>query len=127
MALSCLEMVRARPFSGFGLGTFEAVYPAFASFDTGQRVNHAHNDYAEFAAEGGLPLLALFLTVVFWSLRTAWRVPWTIGVVAVFAHALVDYPLQTAAVWAWTLTLLSAGVAESGTTPAPGSERRPAR
>src|SRR5262249_48304378 len=47
---SAVEMARARPLTGFGLGTFPKVYPAFATFDSGHIVNHAHNDWAEWAA-----------------------------------------------------------------------------
>jgi O-Antigen ligase len=52
MLMSAVAMIRERPWTGFGLGSFETVYPAYATFDTGAVVNHAHNDWAEWAAEG---------------------------------------------------------------------------
>ena len=46
MLASALAMGRERPWFGFGLGTFQTVYPAYALFDIGLIVNHAHNDWA---------------------------------------------------------------------------------
>jgi len=55
MLESALRMARERPWMGFGLGTFQFVYPAYAVTDFGLFVDHAHNDWAEWVAEGGLP------------------------------------------------------------------------
>ena len=111
MALSSVEMVRDRPWMGFGLGTFDSAYPAYASFDVGLTVNHAHNDWLEWAAEGGIPLFVLIAFIALWSARAAWRAPWAAGVMAVFLHSLVDYPLQKAAILAWLFVLLGAAEA----------------
>ena len=59
LLFSSLAMMADRPWTGFGLGTWPAVYPAYARFDNGLAANHAHNDWAEWAAEGGLPFVAL--------------------------------------------------------------------
>ncbi len=91
---SSLEMWRSRPWTGWGLGTWSQVYPGFARYDDGTFVNQAHNDWAQFAVEGGIPLLALMLFVSARVLRPALRSVWGIGMLAVFAHCLVDYPLQ---------------------------------
>ncbi len=64
---STIAMAAKRPLAGHGLGTFESAYPRFATFDLDRRINHAHNDWLEWAAEGGIfvPLsLALFLALV---------------------------------------------------------------
>lgn len=42
------------PWAGTGLGTLETVYPGYASYYDGRRVEHAHNDYLELLAEMGL-------------------------------------------------------------------------
>jgi O-antigen ligase len=42
------------PWTGTGLGTLEAVYPRYASYYDGRRVEHAHNDYLELLADTGL-------------------------------------------------------------------------
>lgn len=105
---STLAMIADRPWTGFGMGTYQTVYPAFAVFDIGRVVNHAHNDWIEWTAEGGVPLLVLLLPVAIWSIRPAFRSVWGLGIVAVFAHALVDYPLQRLGVAAWVFVLLAA-------------------
>ncbi len=94
MTLSAVAMARERPAAGWGMGTFQYVYPAYALFDDDMLVNHAHNDWAEWTAEGGLPFLAFMLAVAAWSVSRARRVPWAVGIPAVLAHCLVDYNLQ---------------------------------
>lgn len=116
--LSTLEMIRERPLTGHGLGAYETVYPAFARFDNGLIVDHAHNDWLEWAAEAGLVPAAGLAAVALWSLRAALRHPWALGVPAVFAHALVDYPLHKPAIAAWTVVMLAAlAAAERPTGP----------
>ena len=91
---SSIEMVRVRPLTGWGLGTWAEVYPGFARYDDGSFVNQAHNDWAQWAVEGGIPLLILTLFLAFRVLRPAWRSVWGLGIVAVLMHCLVDYPTQ---------------------------------
>lgn len=91
---SSIDMIRDRPILGFGLGTWADAYPAYARFDDGHFVNQAHNDWVQWAAEGGVPFLLIMLGVVAWSVRPAVRSLWGIGVLAVFVHCLVDYPMQ---------------------------------
>lgn len=43
---SSLAMIADKPLTGFGLGTWAVVYPAYARFDNGLAANHAHNDWA---------------------------------------------------------------------------------
>jgi len=106
IAHSTLDMIAARPAAGFGLGTFSAVYPAYAVFDAGKSVEHAHNDWLEWAAEGGLGFALAWLGVAAWSVRPAWRSGWGIGVLGCFLHGLVDYPFARFGISAWILILL---------------------
>jgi O-antigen ligase len=103
-----LAMFSEHPASGFGLGTYPVVYPAYARFDTGRYVNHAHNDWAEWAVEGGLPLLLAMAVVVVANADRAIRSGWGIGLMVVFAHALVDYPFQRFGLAVWIIVLLAA-------------------
>ena len=91
---SSAEMVRDRPVTGFGLGTWADAYPGYAHFDDGRFVNQAHNDWIQWAAEGGVPFFLLMLAIVAWSARPAVRSLWGIGVLSVFVHCLLDYPMQ---------------------------------
>jgi uncharacterized membrane protein len=92
--LSSLQMVRERPLSGFGLGTWSEVYPGFARFDDGLFANQAHNDWAQWAVEGGIPFFLLMAGVVAGAVRPAFRSLWGLGLIAVFVHAFIDYPMQ---------------------------------
>jgi O-antigen ligase len=112
MLQSALAMARDRPLAGFGLGTFEEVYPAYATFDLGVIVNHAHNDWAEWLAEGGVPFLVLLGSVGIWAIMPAVRSLWGIGLISVFLHAMVDYPLQRLGLAAWIFVFLGVLAAE---------------
>ena len=106
MAHSALAMIRDRPFSGFGLGTFATVYPQYAEFDAGATVNHAHNDWLEWASEGGVGFAAAWGVLAAAMLRRVRGSIWTIGVPTVMIHALVDYPFARFGVSAWTFLLI---------------------
>jgi O-antigen ligase len=103
---STFAMIADRPWKGFGLGTYSVVYPAYATFDAGAVVEHAHNQWLEWAAEGGIPYLALWILLAVSVLPRAIRSRWGIGVVAVFLHALVDYPFARLGITAWTFSLI---------------------
>ncbi|MDQ8194458.1 O-antigen ligase family protein [Coraliomargarita sp. SDUM461004] len=66
-----VEMVRAAPVSGFGLGTFAAVFPQYRAASAQPEMQlQPENDLLWLAAEGGL--LAVFLWVLFLC-AFAWR------------------------------------------------------
>jgi O-antigen ligase len=110
---STLEMIQERPIRGFGVGTFARVYPAYAQFDLGAVVDHAHNDWLEWAADGGVPYALAWLVVAVSIVKPAARSVWGWGVIAVFLHAFVDYPFARFGVSAWTMALIGAlGAAE---------------
>jgi O-antigen ligase len=112
MLLSSLEMAKDRPWSGFGLGTYPSVYPAYALFDIGLIVNHAHNDWAEWLAEGGVPFLLLLLGCAVLTAAPAIRSVWGVGLLSVYLHALVDYPMQRLGLALWVFVLAAAVAAE---------------
>jgi O-antigen ligase len=105
---SSLAMISARPWSGYGLGNFATVYPEFATFDPGAVVEHAHNDWLEWATEGGWPYAAVWLLLALAAMRPALRSIWGIGVPAIFVHALVDCPFARLGVAAWLFVLAGA-------------------
>jgi O-antigen ligase len=123
MLSSAVTMARARPWTGFGLGSFESAYPGYALFDTGMSVKHAHNDWAEWAAEGGLPLFLLMAWVAVWAARQVRQAPWGIGAIAVLLHSLVDFPMQKTALAALVFVLLGALAARHAPDPAARSTR----
>ena len=117
LARSSLAMVRDRPLTGFGLGAWSSAYPAYARYDDGTFVNQAHNDWVQWAAEGGVPFFLLMLIVVVALARPAWRSLWGLGLMAVFLHALVDYPFeQRPALAAYFFALAGALAAEGNSS-----------
>jgi O-antigen ligase len=102
---SSLAMIEARPLTGWGLGSYAAVYKVFALYDDGTWVNQAHNDYLEWAAEGGIPYACLMLVLIVWTIRPALRSVWGLGLLALCVHALVDYPFAHLSVCGWYFAL----------------------
>jgi len=89
---STLQMIHDRPWFGFGLGSWPWVYPRYAIIDPLAIANHAHNDWVEWAANGGIPFAVLLGVVALRALWLSLELPWGLGTVAVFAHATVDFP-----------------------------------
>jgi O-antigen ligase len=116
---SSIAMARDRPLTGFGLGAWSSAYPGYARFDDGTFVNQAHNDWAQWTAEGGIPFLALMLAVVALLARPAIHSLWGLGLMAVFVHAWIDYPFeQRPALAAFLFAMAGALAAESTASPA---------
>jgi O-antigen ligase len=109
--MSSLNMVRDHPWIGVGLGNWTTVYPQYAQFDNGLFANAAHNDWAQWAAEGGIP----FVSLLFWVFGAAWilvwRNPWGFGVISVLFHSFLDYPTREPVIGVILFSLLGAMVA----------------
>jgi O-antigen ligase len=105
---SSVAMISARPWAGYGLGTFASVYPEFAVFDSGYSIEHAHNDWLEWSAEGGLGFAALWGVLLFPSLRYLRKQFWGLGIPAILLHALADFPMVRLGIAAWVFFLLGA-------------------
>ena len=110
-----LRMIRVHPLMGFGLGTWDAAYPGYATSDEGLHVNQAHDDWVQWAAEGGLPFFALMLWIVVWTVPRALRSGWGVGLIAIFVHCVVDYPIQRIPV-ALVMFIMLAAVASASRT-----------
>ena len=112
-AASTLHMIAARPWIGWGLGCWPAVYPAFATFDPGAIVNQAHCDWLQWTAEGGLPVGLAMIALALWAIKPALRSIWGIGILAVLIHAAFDYPFSRPAIGAWPILILSMAAASN--------------
>lgn len=119
---STLHMIPERPWLGFGMGTWRAVYPRFATNDMAVIVNEAHNDWVQWAVEGGIPFVAMMLGLIAWLVVPAARSVWGLGLVGVMVHAWVDYPTRQLSLQLWWF-IMAGAVAQLGRE----TERRGAR
>ena len=103
-----LALIRIHPVLGSGPGTFMHAFTRVQSTFLDRTVDHAHNDYLEFAAEWGLPGAALLFGLIFWLLARAvsscLRLPQPTerlvylgscgGIAALLLHSAADFNLQ---------------------------------
>jgi O-antigen ligase len=119
-----LEMVRDYPLTGTGAGSFASTYPMYDSGKIGfWYYKYAHNDYLQFAAEFGLPGLAMLAAIVLLSLWQAVRAQLErhdrmmrglgcgvlMAIVALLIHTAVDFNLQIPANAATFVVILAMG------------------
>jgi O-antigen ligase len=91
---STVKLIAERPWFGFGLGTWRAVYPRSATYDLGVLANEAHNDWAQWMSDGGIPFALMVAALVIWLARPAVRSIWGLGILSVMIHSYVDYPIR---------------------------------
>ena len=103
-----LALIRAHPVRGNGLGSFADAYTRVQSTSLSRVVDHAHNDYLEFAAEWGIPGAALLMGLILWLLartvvagfrlaESATRAVATGcfgSILALLLHSVADFNLQ---------------------------------
>lgn len=130
-----LDMVRERPWQGYGYGSFEAAFAQHRDERFGDRVDKAHNTYVEHLVELGVPatlllyagpllLFAYCLRGVLTRRRDRIYPLAAVGATLLVAlHALVDFSLQIPAVAVSYAALLGLGVAQA--TPTPAGAPRP--
>jgi len=53
-AYNTIEMIKEKPWFGFGAGTFYTAYPPYKNPNIKGYYEHAHNDYLEIASDSGL-------------------------------------------------------------------------
>lgn len=108
MTRDSLRAAVHKPLLGFGLGTFETVYPKYQSFSDDKLINHAHNDYAETLVDTGVLGLGIFV----WFLTMVFRAGFAklrdiaddegrlltfaamTGIIAILVHTLFDFNLH---------------------------------
>lgn len=105
IAKDTLRMAEARPWFGWGLGSFPVVYPEFRSFYSNQVVGAAHNDFLQALAELGVvgALVLLWFLVEFYRSGSRHLVRWRadsvctakfaalVGASGLLLHGLSDF------------------------------------
>jgi len=146
--LDALTMTREFIFSGAGFGSFEKVFPLFRTQASWQSViDHAHNDYLELLATGGL-ISFLLLT---WFMATVARKVWPlwrrrknryvvflggacmVAIVSLLLHGFVDFNFYSGAnalyffMFCGLLVTISHSSDKSGRPPNPLEKRQLSR
>ncbi len=103
-----LRLIGDFPLLGAGLGNFEVVYRQYQTTLVNKAVEHAHNDYLEFAADTGIvgaalvfiPIFYLIIRMIFAFLddHRGYRRSVTLGcigsVLAILLHSVADFNLH---------------------------------
>ncbi|MFL6276845.1 MAG: O-antigen ligase family protein [Blastocatellia bacterium] len=102
-----LQMVRAHPMLGVGLGAYNTVFPNFAHHDGMYKVDYAHNDYLQALSDGGMIAGVLALWFIVLLGRAVWRATRAddpleaglalgsgAGLLALLIHSAFDFNLQ---------------------------------
>lgn len=117
-----MRMIWLWPMTGAGMGSFHVLYPHFQGIEVTGFNLHAHNDYAQFLIELGIPGTALLLGIAVLSclravviiVRRQERVVLGVafsallGGVAIAVHGVADFNLQIPANAATLVVLLAA-------------------
>lgn len=120
-ARAAVGLVEAYPLLGTGGGTFHLAFLSRQPQEVQAFVDHAHNDYVEFASETGLAGLLMMASLVLHSMMSSLKLLKSssdqmvrgmvfgslMGVVSLLIHASVDFNFQNPAVAMLFLILLS--------------------
>ena len=109
---------------GTGLGTFGETFPLYRPASIQRFWLHAHNDWLQFATEGGLTLLAIAIVVFVVSMRRASiptvdpvlsyaRVASGSAILAVAVHSLTDFGLRVPAIAILTAVMIAVALIDT--------------
>ena len=132
-----LEIIKAHPVVGTGLGAFGVVYTRFDSRNGLFRLEQAHNDYLQVFSDGGIigGLLALSFVVLLFYLalkraksqddfRRAVALSALSGCFAVLVHSFFDFTLHTTANALLFLVMAALATLNGRVEAAPRKRRR---
>jgi O-antigen ligase len=118
-----LPLIEDYAIFGSGPGSFYVAFPRYRPEKVDAFYDNTHNDYAQFAAESGVPGLVLMALFVALSLGTALVAQWkrrdplmrgisfasVMGVTSILIHSWVDFNLQIPANACLFMVLLALG------------------
>jgi O-antigen ligase len=131
-----VEMIKAHPFVGTGLGAFGVIYTRFDSRNGLMRLEQAHNDYLQILSDGGIigALLGLLFVVLLFRrafqrmrsrdvFRSGVALAALGGCFAVLVHSFFDFTLHTTSN-ALLFLVLAALATINGRVEEPPAKRR---
>jgi O-antigen ligase len=108
---STLRLIKENPWTGVGFGAYFLAIPQYRPGPGFTRLEQAHNDYLDLAANGGFVAVALaawFIAAIIWRASTALRsadiyrraacLGAVAGMVSIAVHSFVDFGLQVTAI-----------------------------
>ncbi len=123
------HIITGFPLTGSGMGTFFDIYPTYQTINPGIDLAHAHNDFIELAAEGGVIgfilamsfIIALYFKTykVFLTRRDAYSVYIYMGsitaILSILIHSFVDFNLHIGANGLWFFFMAGLAVSAANT------------
>lgn len=113
--------------TGSGFGTYRWIFPAYLTFNGTRIVDHTHNDYLEFASNGGIIAIILIGLFLYSMITTGFKIlkgrkdryPVMVciaafsGLISIFLHSVFDFNMQIPANALYFVFLCSLFVAGS--------------
>jgi O-antigen ligase len=132
---SSWQLVKEHPLTGVGFGAYFLAIPKYQSGSGRIRLEEAHNDYLDLAANGGLVAVGLafwFIAIIVWRTRKSFKSadPYrraaalgaAAGILSICLHSLVDFGLQVTGIGVVFAALVVVAVADDRLVASP--ERR---
>lgn len=123
-----LDAIGRRPWTGWGLNSFQGLFPIFQPVDMPQAYDKVHNTYLELAFDLGLPVAMALLAAILWIVRQCVvgffqrgrdaELPGAgmLAAVLVGFHALFDFGIQIPAMAVTFFAILGIGWTQSWPT-----------
>jgi O-antigen ligase len=132
-----LDIIKAHPYVGTGLGAFGVIYTKYDSRNGMFRLEQAHNDYLQVLSDGGIVGAALglsFVALLFYKalkrarskddFRRGVALASLSGCFAVLVHSFFDFTLHTTANALLFLVLAALATLNGRVENAPRKKRR---
>jgi len=121
---STWQLIKHHPWTGVGFGTYFLAIPQFQNGSGRLKLEQAHNDYLDLAANGGIVAIIIALSLiglVIWNVRLALRstdrfrraaaLAGLAGLISVAVHSFVDFGLQVTGIGVIAVSLIVISVA----------------
>lgn len=123
------RMIKARPITGFGPGSFDRVFPRFKEAGR-EDTKMAHNNYLQVFSEGGIIYFLFFISFFYFALKNLHLgkdktliMGIQTAVIAFLIHSLVDFDFYVPGITLLLFAIISLGMEQS--TPGKNASPKP--